>query len=90
MMNVPKGLRNLIRRNISDCVKCKLMSKNTLDLKMSNHPEARTVLDPCLYSCMMDICYGFKGQAYKRARNVIKVYGLVIVCLLSKLRFKIL
>ena len=31
----------------------------------------------------MDICYGFKGQAYKRARTVIKVYGLVIVCLLS-------
>ena len=37
MMKVPKGLRNLIRRIISDCVKCKLMSKETLELKMANH-----------------------------------------------------
>ena len=32
---------------------------------------------------MMDIAYGFKGQAYKRARMGIKVYALVIVCILS-------
>jgi len=83
MMKVPKGLRNLIRRVISDCIKCKLISKKTLELKMANHPESRTVLAPCFHSCMMDICYGFKGQAYKRARTIIKVYGLVIVCLLS-------
>ena len=50
---------------------------------MANHPEARTTLAPCFHSCMMDICYGFKGQAYKRARTVMKIYGLVIVCLMS-------
>ena len=32
---------------------------------------------------MMDICYGFKGQPFKRSRTLIKIYGLVIVCLLS-------
>ena len=32
---------------------------------------------------MMDICYGFNGQSFKRSRTVIKIYGLVIVCLLS-------
>jgi len=31
----------------------------------------------------MDICYGFKGQTYKRSRTVIKIYALVIVCLLT-------
>ena len=31
----------------------------------------------------MDICYGIKGQSFKRSRTVIKIYGLVIVCLLS-------
>ena len=31
----------------------------------------------------MDICYGFKGQTYKRSRAVIKIYALVIVCLLT-------
>ena len=46
MIKVLKVLRNLIRRNISDCVKCKLMSKKTLELKMANQPETRTVLAP--------------------------------------------
>ena len=50
---------------------------------MANHPKARTTLAPCFHSSMMDICYGFKGQAYKRARTVVKIYGLVIVCLMS-------
>ena len=31
----------------------------------------------------MDICYGFKGQSFKRSRTVVKIYGFVIVCLLS-------
>ena len=59
------------------------MEKKTLELRLQNHPEARTVLAPCCHSCMMDICYGFKGQSFKRSRTVIKIYGLVIVCLLS-------
>jgi len=83
IMKVPNGLRNLIRKVISDCIKCRLLEKKTLELRMANHPEARTILAPCFHSCMMDICYGFKGQAYKRARTTIKIYGLVIVCLLS-------
>ena len=50
---------------------------------MSNHPEARTVLALCFHSCMMDICYGFNGQSFKRFKTVIKVYGLVVICWLS-------
>ena len=82
-MRVVRGLRRLVRKIIQDCMKCRLIEKKTLELKLANHPEARTVLAPCFHSCMMDICYGFKGQAFKRSRTVIKVYGLVIVCLLS-------
>ena len=82
-MRVVKGLRRLIKKIIQDCVKCRLMERKTLELRLSDHPEARTVLAPCFHSCMMDICYGFKGQPFKRSRTVIKIYGLVIVCLLS-------
>ena len=82
-MRVVKGLRGLIKKIIASCIKCRLMEKKTLELRLQNHPEARTVLAPCFHSCMMDICYGFKGQSFKRSRTVIKIYGLVIVCLLS-------
>ena len=82
-MRVVKGLRWLVKRVIADCVKCRLIEKKTLELRLSNHPKARTLLAPCFHSCMMDICYGFKGQAFKRSRAVIKIYALVIVCLLT-------
>jgi len=32
---------------------------------------------------MIDIAFGFKGQAYKRARTTMKLYALVIVCMLT-------
>jgi hypothetical protein len=83
MMRVPRGLRGLIKKIIADCIRCRIIAKKTVELKMANHPRARTTLAPCFHSCMMDICYGFKGQAYKRARTVVKIYGLVIVCLMS-------
>ena len=83
MMRVLKRLRAFIKKVIADCIKCRILAKKTVELKMANHPEARTTLAPCFHFCMMDICYGFKGQADKRARTVIKVYGLVIVCLMS-------
>ena len=81
-MRVVKGLRWLVRRVIADCVKCRLIEKKTLELRLASHPEARTVLAPCFHSCMIDICSGFKGQTFKRPRVVIKIYALVIVCLL--------
>ena len=82
-MRVVRGLRWLVKRVIADCVKCRLFGKKTLELKLANHPEARSFLAPCFHSCMMDICYGFKGQTYKRSRVLIKTYTLVIVCLLT-------
>ena len=85
-MRVVRGLGWLIKRVIADCVKCRLMGKKTLKLKLANHPEARTVLAPCFHSRMIDICYRFKGHTFKRSHAVIKIYALVIVCLLTRLQ----
>ena len=35
------------------------------------------------YATMADIAYGFKGNPYKGARKELKVYAIIIVCLLS-------
>ena len=77
------GLRNLIKKINKDFLKCRLREKKTVELRMSSHPLPRTVLAPPFHSAKMDIVYGFKGQAYKRARSVIKIYALVIVCMMS-------
>ena len=82
-MMVPEGLRKLIRRIRADCTKCRLIKKKTVELEMSGHPQARTILAPPYYSVMLDIAYGFCGQAYKRARTKVKIYALVIVCILT-------
>ena len=50
---------------------------------MSTHNEARTVLAPPFHASMADIAYGFEGKPYKVARKELKMYAIVIVCLLS-------
>jgi len=47
-MRVVKGMRWMIKRVIADCIMCRLMEKKTLELRLENHPEARTVLAPVL------------------------------------------
>ena len=42
-MRVVKGLRWLVKRVIADCVKCRLLEKKTMELRLANHPQARTV-----------------------------------------------
>ena len=82
-MRVPSGLRRLVKRVSSDCLKCRLREKKMVELRMSSHPEPRTVLAPPFHSAMLDIAFSFKGQAYKRARTPVKIYAVVIVCLMS-------
>ena len=50
---------------------------------MKKHHFARTMIAPVFYNSMMDIAYGFPGQAYLNARKRIDVFALVIVCILS-------
>ena len=82
-MRVPKGIRKLVKKITQDCVKCKIKMKKVSEVKMSTHSEARTVLAPPFHASMADISNGFKGKPYKGARMELKVYALVIVCLLS-------
>ena len=60
-----------------------MILKKTVELKMSSHPAPRTILAPPFYSVMIDIACGLPGCAFKSARIKIKVYTLVIVCLMS-------
>ena len=76
-------LRALIEKIISRCSKCRLKEKKKAELKLSNHPSCRTVLAPPFYNVMIDVAYGFAGQAYKRARKSMKIYALIIVCTMS-------
>ena len=82
-MKVPKGLRNLVKLINTDCMKCKIRQQQVSEIKMSTHSEMRTVLAPPFYATMADIAYGFKGRPYKGARKELKIYAIVIVCLLS-------
>ena len=50
---------------------------------MSTHSEAKTVLALPFNASMADIAFGFKGKPYKGAWKELKVYAIVIVCLLS-------
>ena len=57
--------------------------KKVSEVKMSTHSEAGTVLAPPFHASMADIGYGFKEKPFKGAKTELKVYTLVIVCLLS-------
>ena len=77
------SLRDLVKKIIARCVKCRIREKKRSQLQISNHPSPRTVLAPPFYNIMVDIAYGFPGKAFKRARTKINIYALVIVCLMS-------
>ena len=82
-MRVPNGLRKVVKRITLDCVKSKIKTKKVSEIRMNTHNGARTVLAPPFYASMADIAYGFKGKPFKGARKELKVYAIVIVCLLS-------
>ena len=52
-------------------MKCKIMRKQVSEVKMSTHSKLRTVLAPPFYATMADTME-------------LKVYAIVIVCLLSE------
>ena len=82
-MRVPKDFRKLVKRITLDFVKCKIKTKKVSKVKMSTQSEARTVLAPPFHASMADIAFGFKGKPLKCARKELKVYAIMIVCLLS-------
>ena len=82
-MMVINNPRRVIQRIRRDCTRCRIIGKKTLELRMMSHPAARTHIAPPFYHCQVDTVFGFRGQSYKNARKTMKVYALVIVCLLT-------
>ena len=52
-------------------------------MEISPHPSARTTLAPPFWSSMVDIAYGFSRKSYEKSRTRVKIYALVVVCILS-------
>ena len=89
VLDNPKRVVQAVRKN---CPRCRIIIRKTLELEMGNHPQSRLQIAPAFYHCMADICYGFKGKPHKYASHIktrqhnntaLKIYALVIVCLLS-------
>ena len=80
VINNPMRIIQAVRKN---CPRCRLLIRKTLELEMANHPQSRLQISPPFYHVMIDIVYGFKGKVFKRSRTEVKIYGLVVVCLMT-------
>ena len=77
-MYVPEKLGIIVKRIRTDCSRCRIILKKTAE-----HPESRTILAPPFYHAMMDIAFNFSGKTHKKSRISVKVYALVIVCIMT-------
>ena len=82
-MAVISGLRQIVKRIRKDCTHCRRILLKTVELQMGQHAAARTILSPPFYIVMIDIAMGFMANTFKNARKTVKIYALVIVCLLT-------
>ena len=80
VVNNPRKIVQSIRKN---CPTCRAIQKKTVELRMLNHPSARTTLAPPFYIAQMDTVFGFRAQVFKDARKTVKIYALIICCLLT-------
>ena len=81
ILSHPRLIISSIRR---DCIKCKRIAKQTVELEMAFIHPARLELAPVFYNTMLDIAYGpFRCQPFRKSRSTIVVYALVLVCLLT-------
>merc|ERR1711973_591089 len=80
----PMGmLRPVVKKVRKDCTMCRKMLKKTVDLQLAKHNFTRTCIAPVFYNVMIDIAYGFTGKPHQDSRKSIKVYALVVVCMLT-------
>ena len=82
-MYVLNNPRRVIQQVRKSCSRCRMIHLKTLELEMGQHPQSRFQIAPAFYHCMADTVFGFKGRPFKNARTRIKVYALVIVCLMT-------
>ena len=82
-MFVPEKLGSVVKKIRTDCSKCRIIQKKTSELRMAEHPESQTILAPPFYHAMMDIAFNFSGKTHKKSRIFVKIYALVIVCIMT-------
>ena len=82
-MFVPEKLGAVVKMIRMDCSRCRIKLKKTSELRMAEHPESRTILAPPFYHAMMDISFNFFGKTHKKSRVSVKIYALVIVCIMT-------
>ena len=70
-----------VARIRKDCAKCRRIHLRTVELNMAAHTVDCSTIAPPLFQ--MDIAYGFSAVPWKKARNKVPLYALVIVCILS-------
>ena len=51
---------------------------------MAEHPESRTILATMFLHAVMDIALNFSGKTHKKSRISVKMYALVIVCIMTR------
>jgi hypothetical protein len=76
----PRRIIQAVRRN---CPRCRMIIRKTLELEMGQHPQGRFQIVPAFYHAMCDVVYGFKSRPFKQSKTKLKIYALVIVCLLT-------
>ena len=82
-MFVPEKLGAVVKKIRTDRSKCRIILKKTSELRIPEHPESRTILTPPFYHAMMDIAFNFSGKTHKKSRVSVKIYALVIVCIMT-------
>ena len=75
--------RRVLARIRKDCTKCRRILLKTVELKMAKHAAERSIVAPSFYAVHIDIAYRFNAVPWKKARNKVSLYTLVIVCILS-------
>ena len=73
----------VVKKIRMDCSKCRSILKKTSELRMAEHPESQTILAPPFFHAMMYIAFNFAGKTHKKSRISVKIYALVIVCIMT-------
>ena len=82
-MFVPEKLEAVVKKIRRDCSKCRIILKKTSELRMVVHPESRTIQAPPFFQATIDIAFNLYGKSQKRSRVAVKVYALVIICIIT-------
>jgi len=75
--------RAILRKILSDCIKCRILQKRTLLHEMSNHSTLRFTIAPPFSHVMCDLAQPFNTKVRWNGRQTFKVPALVTVCLVT-------